>query len=147
MPDLIPAPAKKKMEAACKKVAKKVGKSLEPVTDGKKLEKKIAERCKKEIKTIDKKVVQFLVDKLKEELDKKNKKKDEGVPKIPKATAKWTPKSPGSGVPSLTIPITQYVLDKQLDTKAKFSIKVWADLRDFKKSDKGVMVNFTVVNW
>ena len=146
MPDLIPAAAKKKMEAACKKVAKKVGKTVKPVDDKGKLEKAIVKACQKEVKAIDKTAVKFFADKLKEELAKKNKIKA-GPKPIPKVDAKWVPKPPGSGVPSLTIPITEWVIDPKLDTKAKFSIKVWADPRDFEKQDKGVMVNFTVVNW
>lgn len=146
MVDLIPKAAKTKMEAACKKVARKVGKAVKPVDDKGKLEKAIVKACQKEIKSIDKTAVQFFADKLKEELDKKN--KGTGGPQpLPKVDAKWTPKPPGSGVPSLTIPITEWVLDEKHDTKAKFSIKVWADPRQFDKTDKGVMVNFTVVNW
>lgn len=148
MPDLIPAAVKKKMESECKKIAKKVGKSIKPEVAGKKIEAAVTKGVCKEIKSIDKKAVQFLVDQLKKELDKKNKKPAEAsVPKIPKATAKWSPKKPGAGVPSITIPITEWVLDSKLDTKAKFSIKVWADPREFEKKDKGVMVNFTVVNF
>jgi hypothetical protein len=146
MPDLIPNAAKKKMEGACKKVAKKVGKAVKSVDDKGKLEKAITEKCKKEIKSVDKTVVKFFADQLKKELAKKNKKVD-GEAKIPKVDPKWKPKPPGSGVPSLTIPITEFVLDPKHDTKGKFSIKVWADPREFEKADKGVMVNFTVVNW
>ena len=146
MPDLIPNAAKKKMEGACKKVAKKVGKAVKSVDDKGKLEKAIADKCKSEIKSVDKTVVKFFADQLKKELAKKNKKVDGAAP-IPKVDAKWTPKPPGSGVPSLTIPITEFVLDPKHDTKGKFSIKVWADPREFEKKDKGVMVNFTVVNW
>ncbi len=146
MPDLIPNAAKKKMEAACKKVAKKVGKAVKPIDDKGKLEKAINEKCKKEIKSIDKTATKFLVDQLKKELAKKNKKIDGETP-IPKVDSQWKPKPPGSGVPSLTIPITEFVLDPKHDTKGKFSIKVWADPRDFEKQDKGVMVNFTIVNW
>ena len=47
----------------------------------------------------------------------------------------------------MTIPITEFVLDPKHDVKGKFSIKVWADPRAFEKKDKGVMVNFTLVNW
>ena len=146
MADLIPAAAKKKMETACKKVAKNVGKTVKPIDDKGKLEKAIVKACQKEIKKVDKTVVKFFAEKLKEELAKK-KKIQAGPKPVPKVDPKWVPKPPGSGVPSLTIPITEWVVDKKLDTKAKFSIKVWADPRDFEKQDKGVMVNFTVVNW
>jgi len=146
MADLIPAAAKKKMETACKKVAKNVGKTVKPIDDKGKLEKAIVKACQKEIKKVDKTVVKFFAEKLKEELAKK-KKIQAGPKSIPKVDPKWVPKPPGSGVPSLTIPITEWEVDKKLDTKAKFSIKVWADPRDFEKQDKGVMVNFTVVNW
>lgn len=146
MPDLIPAAAKKKMESACKKVAKKVGKAVKPIDDKGKLEKAINEKCKKEIKSIDKTVVKFFAEQLKKELAKKNKKVDGETP-IPKIDKKWVPKPPGSGVPSLTIPVTELVLDQQNDVKGKFSIKVWADPRAFEKKDKGAMVYFTVVNW
>lgn len=146
MPELIPAAAKKKMEAACKKVAKKVGKTVKSIDDEDKLEKAVVKACKKEIKTIDKTVVKFFAEKLKEELAKK-KKIPAGPKAIPKVDPKWVPKPPGAGVPSLTIPISEWVINKELDTKAEFSIKVWADPRDFEKQDKGVMVYFTVVNW
>ena len=65
MPDLIPAAAKKKMEGACKKVAKKVGKAVKPIDDKGKVEKAINEKCKKEIKSIDKTVVKFFAEQLK----------------------------------------------------------------------------------
>jgi hypothetical protein len=146
MADLIPKAAKKKMEKACQKVARKVGKAVESIDDDKKLEKAIIDKCHKEIKTLDKTVVQFFADQLKEALDKK-KKKPAGPSPLPKVSARWVPKPPGSGVPSLTIPITEWVVDPKLKTKAKFSIKVWGDPREFEKADKGVMVNFTVVNW
>ncbi|AVO38394.2 hypothetical protein [Pukyongiella litopenaei] len=148
MPDLIPAAAKKKMEAECKKIARKAGRAIKPDKVGDKIEEEVVKNVCKEIKSVDKKVVQFLADQLKKELDKK-KKKDVGptVSKMPKAGAKWSAKKPGAGVPSLTIPITQWVLDPKYDTKAKFSIKVWADPREFEKKDKGVMVYFTVVDW
>ncbi|MFL4469816.1 hypothetical protein ACERZ8_08035 [Tateyamaria armeniaca] len=146
MPDLIPAAAKKKMEGACKKFAKKVGKAVKSIDDKGKIEKAIKEKCKKEIGSIDKTVVKFFADQLKKELAKKNKKIDGETP-IPKIDKKWVPKPPGSGVPSLTIPITEFVLDPKHDVKGKFSIKVWADPREFEKKDKGVMVNFTLVNW
>lgn len=148
MPDLIPAAAKKKMESECKKIAKKVGKTIKPEFAGKKIEDAVTKGVCKEVKSVDKKVVQFLVDQLKKELDKKKKgAAGSNPPVIPKATAKWSAKKPGAGVPSITIPITEWVLDPKLDTKAKFSIKVWADPREFEKKDKGVMVNFTVVNF
>lgn len=146
MPDIIPKAAKSKMEKACTKVAKKVGKAVKPVDEKGKLEKAIIETCKKEIKSIDKTAVKFFAEKLKEALDKKNK-QPAGPKPLPKVDAKWVPKPPGAGIPSLTIPITEWVVDEKHDTKAKFAIKVWADPRDFKKTDKGVMVNFTVVNW
>ena len=73
MADLIPKAAKKKMETACKKVAKKVGKAVKPVDDKGKLEKAIVTACKKEIKAVDKTVVKFFAEKLMEELAKKNK--------------------------------------------------------------------------
>ncbi len=145
MPDLIPNAAKKKMEGACKKVAKKVGKAVKGVDDKGKLEKAISEACKKEIKSIDKTVVKFFADQLKKELAKKNKKISPDP--VPKVDPKWQPKPPGSGLPSLTIPITEFLMDPKLDTKGKVSIKVWGDPRQFEKADKGVMVNFTVVNW
>ncbi len=146
MTDLIPAAAKKKMEVACKKVAQKVGKAVQPIDENGKLEKAIVKACEKEIRSIDKTVVQFFAEKLKEALAK-NKKNPSGPKPLSKVNPKWKPKPPGSGVPSLTIPITQWVVNSKLDTKAKFSIKVWADPREFEKKDKGVMVNFTVVNW
>ena len=77
---------------------------------------------------------------------KKNKIKA-GPKPIPKVDPKWVPKPPGSGVPSLTIPITEWVMVSKRDTKAKSSIKIWTNPRDFEKSDKGLMVNFPVVNW
>jgi|GEM_PF-1448838 len=146
MADLIPKAAKTKMESACRKVAKKVGKAVKPVDGGGKLEKAIAKACQKEVKSIDKTAVQFFVDKLKEALAKKNKDAASLQPQA-KAGAKWAPKPPGAGVPSLTIPITEWVLDEKHDTKARFSMKVWADPKALKKSEKGVFVNFTVVNW
>jgi hypothetical protein len=141
MGDLIPKAAKKKMETACKKVAKKVGKAVKPVGDKGKLEKAIVAACKKEIKSFDKTAVKFFAEKLQENLAKKNKIKA-GPKPIPKVNPKWVPKPPGAGVPSVSFDITEWVVDPKLDTKAKFSIKVWADPRDFEKADKGMMVNW-----
>lgn len=146
MADLVPKAAKTKMESACRKVAKKVGKAVKPVDGGGKLEKAIVKACQKEIKSIDKTAVQVFADKLKEALAKNDGGGAAPQP-LAKVGAKWVPKAPGSGVPSLTIPITEWVLDEKHDTKAKFSIKVWADPKALKKSEKGVFVNFTVVNW
>ena len=146
MPDLIPNAAKKKMQAACKKVGRKIGKGVEPLDKNGKLEKAFVKKCQKEVKNVEKTAVKFLADQLKKELAKKNKKIDGEAP-IPKVDKKWVPKPPGSGVPSLTIPITEFVMDPALDTKGKVSIKIWADPREFEKKDKGVMVYFTVVNW
>lgn len=133
------------MEGACKSVAKKVGKAVKGVDDKGKLEKAITEKCKKEIKSIDKTAVKFSADQLKKELAKKN--KNISPDPVPKVDAKWKPKPPGSGSPSLTIPITEFVVDPKHDTKGKVSIKVWGGPREFEKADKGVMVNFTIVNW
>ena len=146
MVDPIPRAARARMEYACKRVARKIGKSVRTVDSGGKLEKAIADKCRKEVRTIDKTAVQFFADKLREALDKKNK-RPAGPGPMPRASAKWVPKPPGSGVPSLTIPITEWVVDPRHDTRARFSIKVWADPRDLKKTDKGAMVHFTVVNW
>lgn len=146
MVDLIPKAAKAKMIAACRKVAKKVGKAVKPVDSGGKLEDAIVKSCKKEIMSIDKTAVRFFAEKLKEALDEKHH-HTAGPQSVKKVAPKWVPKPPGSGVPSLTIPITEWVLDKKNDTKAKFSIRVWANPKDLKKSDKGFFVNFTVLNW
>ncbi|MCL6283744.1 hypothetical protein M3P21_09410 [Ruegeria sp. 2012CJ41-6] len=146
MPDLIPNAAKKKMEGACKKVGRKIGTAVAPLDKKGKLEKAFVKKCQKEVKSVDKTVVKFFAEQLKKELAKKNKKVD-GEASIPRVDGKWVPTPPGSGVPSLTIPITDFVLDPKLGTKGKVSIKVWADPREFEKKDKGVMVNFTVVNW
>lgn len=148
MSDLVPPAAKKKLEAECKKIARKVGKTIKPGTIGKKAEEAVAKGVCKEIKSVDKKAVQFFADQLKKALDKKNKKPaGPGAGTLTKVKPKWTAKKPGSGVPSVTIPITQWVIDRKLDTKAKVSVKIWADPRELEKSDKGVVVNFTVVNW
>lgn len=146
MPDLIPKAAKKKMEAACKKAARKIGSAVAPFDDKGKLEKAFVQKCKKEVGTVDKTVLKFFVDQFKKELAKKNKKVDGTIP-VPKVQGKWVPKPPGSGVPSLTIPITEFVLDPKHDLKGKVGIKVWADPRDLEKSEKGVMVNFSVFSW
>ncbi len=146
MSDLVPNAAKKKMESACKKVGRKIGSAVKPLDEKGKLEKEFVKKCQKEVKSVDKTVVKFFVDQLKQELAKKNKKID-GTTPIPKVDTKWVPKPPGAGVPSVTIPITEFVIDPKLKTKGKVSIKAWADPRQFEKKDKGVMVNFTVVNW
>ena len=146
MPTKIPPAAQKKMARACEKLGRKIGQSVKPLDEKGKLEKAFVKKCQKEAGKIDKTVVKFFAEELKKELAKKNKKVDGATP-IPKVDGKFLPKPPGSGVPSVTIPITEFVLDPTHDTKGKVSIKVWADPRQFEKKDKGVMVNFTVVNW
>ncbi len=147
MPDLIPRNVKKKLEDECKKIAKKAGKKIKPDAVGDKAEDAIKEHVCAEVKNVDKKIVELVVGELKKQLEKdKAKQKQPAVPS-PDAKPVGTLKPPGSGVPSITIPITDFVLDKKLDTKGKFELKVWADPRDLQKKDKGVMLNFSVVNW
>jgi hypothetical protein len=137
-----PSNVKKGLEDACKKAAKKVGK----VAPGDKNEKKLTELLTKEVcKGVDQKILKFAA----EELAKLGKKQSAKAPPNtpPNVTGVPKLKAPGSGVPSLTIPITEFILNEKHDTKAKFELKVWADPKDLQKSDKGIMLNFTIVNW
>ena len=146
MADLLPAAAKKALEGECRKLAKKVKKEIKPEFVGKELGKAVEKGVCKQVKSIDKKIAQFVVDQVKKAADKG--KKDTGAAPVPSPDAKpaWSAKPPGSGVPSLELDITEWVLDPKHDTKAKFSIKAWVDPKDLSK-DKGAMVYFTVVNW
>lgn len=145
MSDVIPKAVKKKLEGECMKIAKKAGKKIKPEKLGDKAEDAIKEHVCKEVKNVDKKIVELVVGELKKHLEK-SKKKDDSIPS-PDAKPVGTLKAPGSGVPSVSIPITEWVVDKQLDTKAKFELKIWADPRDLQKKDKGIMLNFSVVQW
>ena len=146
MPDLIPKSVKSKLESECKRVAKKVGQKIKPEELGDKAEDAINEHMCQEVKNIDKKIVEAVVGELKKQLSKDKKPAGPADP-LPGAKPVGSMKPPGSGVPSLTIPITEFIIDEKLGTKGKFELQVWADPRELEKKDKGVMLNFTVKRW
>jgi len=145
MADVIPSAAKKKLEDACRKAAKKVAK----VAPGEKNEKKLAgllhDNVCKEAKSIDQKVLKLIAEEFAKLGKKHSAKAPEGT--IPNVKAVGKPKAPGAGSPSVTIPLGDIMLNEKLGTKGKFSLKVWADPKDLAKSEKGAMLYFTVVNW
>lgn len=140
-----PTPVKGGIERACKKVASKVGKATEKVSDKDKA-KKAKELIEEHVcKEADKKLLKLAAEELAKYAKTKSAKPAPGS--IPKVDAKPNPKPPGSGVPSLTIPISEVTLNEALGTKGKFELKVWADPKNFEKADKGVMLYFTVTKW
>lgn len=143
MGDIIPGDIKKKLEAQCNKAATKVGKALKPVKLDEKARKAIQDGVCKEVKNLDKHLTGLLVSALKSAIEKEKPKSNTLLPH-PGAKAKPVMKAPGSGVPSLTIPITDFVIDRKVDAKAKVEIKVWGDPRELQKKEKGGMLYFTV---
>ena len=65
----------------------------------------------------------------------------------PNLKAVVKPKAPGSGVPSITIPLKRFLIDVKLGTTAKVDLKIWADPKNLMESEKGVMLYFNVVRW
>ena len=146
MADIVPPEIKKGLEKHCKKAAKKISKVAPGEKNEKKLEKLIVDEVCKEVKNLDKKLLKIAAEQLAKLGKSKSAKAPEGT--IPKVDGKITMKQPGSGVPSLTIPISpEILLDPKLGTNMKFSVKVWADPKAFDKSEKGVMLNLTVAKW
>ena len=66
---------------------------------------------------------------------------------IPKVKAMGKIKAPGSGIPSVTIPLKKLMLDEKYGTTGKFELKIWADPKNLEKADKGVMLYFTIKKW
>ncbi len=143
MPDFIPNDIKKKLQSSCNKIAGKVGKTLKPTGLDDKAKKAIRDGICKEAKNLDKHATELLVAALKSQL-KKEKPKANSLAPHPGAKVKPVLKEPGSGVPSLTLPITDFVFDKKDKVKGKVNVKVWADPRELEKKDKGAMLFFTV---
>lgn len=142
MANNVPPAVKSALENSCKKAAAKVSKAV----PGDENEKKVKELLQKEVcKDVDQKILKLAAEQL-AELAKKKSPKDPN-PDLSKLKAAPSTKIPSSSVPSLEIPITSIMLDEKLGTTGKFSLKVWADPKDFKKADKGLMLNFTVVSW
>ncbi len=146
MADIIPPEVKKGLEKQCKKAGKKISKIAPGEKNEKKLEKLIVDEVCKEVKNLDKKILKIAAEQLAKLGKSKSAKAPEGG--IPKVDGKISMKQPGSGVPSITIPISpEILLDPKLGTNMKFSVKVWADPKAFEKSDKGFTVNMTVAKW
>lgn len=129
----------KDLEKACQKAADKVKK----VAPGEKNEKKVADLLNKHVcKEVDQKLLTLLAKQIAEQAKKHNPKAPEGTPK--KVDAKPSLKKPGSGAPSLTLPLANFDLlgDKKKDSKLE--LQIWGDPRELEKVDKGAMVYFTV---
>lgn len=149
MADIVPPEIMKGLEKHCKKAAKKISKVAPGEKNEKKLEKIVKDEVCKEVGKLDQTLLKIAA----EQLAKMAKGKSAKAPKgsLPKVKIKPTLKMPGSGMPSLTIPISpEILLDKKLGTNLKFSIKIWAAdpkaLTD-PSSEKGIMLNATVLKW
>ena len=145
MADLIPSAAKAKIESKCKDIAKAVSKVAPGEKNEKKLEELLNEQCKKQVRSLDKTALKLIAEELKKYAKSKSAKAPPGA--IPNVKAIAKPKAPGSGVPSLTIPLKKFMLNEKLGTTGKLELKIWADPANLAKSEKGVMLNFTVVKW
>ena len=145
MADVIPSAAKGKIENACKKIMKTVGKAAPGEKNEKKLTELLNNEVCKQVKSIDQKALKLIA----EELVKLGKKNSAKAPEgsIPNVKAMGKPKAPGAGVPSVTIPLKKFMLDEKLGTTGKLELKIWADPSNLAKSEKGVMLNFTILNW
>ncbi|MEN1680197.1 MAG: hypothetical protein AAGJ46_11435 [Planctomycetota bacterium] len=131
--------AKSGLENACKKAVDRIKKAA----PGEKNEKKLAELLNKQVcKGVDQKLLKLLAEQIAKQAKKASAKADPNAPK--KIDAKPSLKKPGSGVPSLKLPLGSFDLlgDKAKDSKLE--LLIWADPADFEKKDKGLMLNFTV---
>lgn len=127
------------LEKICEKAAKKVSK----VAPGEKNEKKLADLLTKEVcKDVDQKILKEIAKQLAELGKKSSAKAPANAPPKVKTVPKF--KEPGSGVPSFTIPLYKLDLGDGGKSKGKLQLKVWGDPKELEKSDKGVMLNFTV---
>jgi hypothetical protein len=145
MSDLLPPAVKNNLERHCSAMVKKVSR----IAPGEKNEKKLASLLNnqvcKEVRKIDQHLLKQLAVELRKVGKKHNPKQRLGIVPDVKAAAK--PKEFGAGVPSLTIPITKFLIDERLGTTGKLELKVWADPRDLQTKEKGLLLNFTVVKW
>lgn len=141
----LPASVKKGLETACRKSAEKVGKSVGAITTknlGKKAHKKFQTKVCKDIdqKTLKLAFVQ-LRDYAKGKSTKGAKDRNRKIIAVPKM------KAPGSGVPSLTLDLTEFDIDPKKGSKVKIQLKIWADPRDLENTEKGVFLNVSVVKF
>lgn len=127
------------LEKVCKKVVDKVKKTA----PGEKNEKKLGDLMNKHVcKEIDQKLLKTLAEQISKQAKKKSAKAVPGTP--PKVDAKPTMKKPGSGAPSLTLPLADFDIlgDKKKDSKVE--LQIWGDPRELEKTEKGAMLYFTV---
>ncbi|MCA8973546.1 MAG: hypothetical protein KDC98_02440 [Planctomycetes bacterium] len=144
MVNLIPAPMKKKLEEKCKKAASKVAKIAPGESNEKKIEKLLRDAVCKEVDGLDQRALRLAAEQL-AKVGRSHSAKAANAPV--KVDAKPTIKKPGSGVPSLTLPLRSIMLNERLGTKGKLALKIWADPRNLKNADKGVMLYFTVTDF
>jgi hypothetical protein len=137
MPATVPGSIKKQLETACQNAADEISK----LAPGEKNEKKVAELLSKHVcKDVDQKLLTLIAEELAKQGKKYSAKEPPNTP--PKLTGVPTLKAPGSGSPSLTIPLPE--IDLGDSAKGKFELQMWGDPKQFEKAEKGAMVYFTV---
>ena len=132
-----PGTIKKGLESACQSAADEISK----LAPGEKTEEKVAKILSEKVcKDVDQKLLTLIAEELAKQGKKHSAKEPPNVP--PKPVGTPTLKAPGSGSPSLTIPLKNF--DFGDDVKGKFELQVWGDPKQFEKAEKGAMVYFTV---
>lgn len=129
--------SKKKLEDKVSKMLMKAPPPKAPPPEKKAIEH-LSKQLNKIVPGLDKKILTAVAD----ELKKHNPKAPKGTPKKIKAIPKMKP--PGGGTPSVSIPLLKLKLDEKYGTTGKLELKVWADPKELAKSEKGVMLYFTI---
>ena len=137
--------AKSKMESECRKLARKVG----TIAPGEKNEGKLTDLLNKEVcsqaKHIDKKILTLIAKELVKVGKAHSAKPAQSA--FPRVKAMGKPRAPGSGVPSVSIPLAKFLIGEKLGPVGKLDLKIWANPRDLANTEKGVMLYFTVTKW
>ena len=112
---------------------------------GKQALENVSKNLNKIVPGLDKKILKLIASELAAVGKKHSAKASKDT--VPKVKAIGKIKAPGGGVPSVTIPLKKLMLDEKHGTTGKFELKIWADPKSLEKSDKGVMLYFTIKNF
>ena len=125
-------------------ITKKLMKTPPPKAkpEGKKALENVSKSLNKIIPGLDKKILEVIVGELAAVGKKHSAKPSKNTPRKIKPLGKI--KAPGGGTPSVTIPLPKLKLDEKHGITGKLELKIWADPKNLEKSDKGVMLYFTI---
>jgi len=141
MGDLLPKSAKDKLENTCKKIVGEVSKAVPGEKNPGKVRNLLNKSLCKEARKLDQHALKLIA----QQLAKVGKAHSATPPKYapPQVKGVGTLKKPGSGVPSITIPLKSFNLPDNLGT-GNLKLKIWADPRDLRGTEKGVFLNFSI---